>query len=858
MRNLFFFILLTVPTYSWAQLQFSPIKRALDNLSEGDASRAKEILFRALERDSLDPGVKYGLSVLYNSPVYATSDLDSSYYFIMEARKNYSLLEQRDVEKLIRAGVDSSMLESQKISLDSQAFEITKSINTVEAYREFRKEHPTSYQVSESKLLEVEVAYKNVTAVDDLRAYEEYLYTYPESEFYDKALERFELLLFRDKTSDRKLSSYMNFLNIRPESPYRSVTENHIFEIMTAGNRIQDFKKFFTISQENKMRTKAADYIFHILKDRAMLNEMHNEWLNDSLALVRDAKPKLLIPTLTEAGIGFIEPGGSMQNIYFDRAKSSYNCTPPESDILIGQEGDNLIITTLSGDEIHRGKGDSAEDLGFGLIRIERKGEYGLIHKSGFEILPTIYVEIKMIASAFVATKINGKWGLMSFTGRQVLPNQYDNILAVQELILIEKEGKIAISSINSLRHGADGVPPPLVFIYDEYEEWSPEMVWVRSGTSEAIINNSATFDIELGEQLILYEEDCFIQIGEQNRLMNSRFETIIAGWQNIEVSENFAAVSFEDKEVLLTKPAYREYSYDSILLWGNTYASGLKKGDAYIHFASDTLILLRPGTKLNLIRGTGKEFLAASFDRSTTIFDSTANVVMKGEFEIPKILGDEYLVINEEDGKKLYSSSGELLLEKSFEAFGGYEAGGISILEDGKLGYYHWKDSIFIEPAYSRRIKNMGNGFLSATDEEGVFIIDRYGDRISQDYFQEVNPWNDSLFFIKKEGMFALYSPSRSMKVSEDYSEAEFNRFRGQELLVRDQTGFFGIIHPDKGFIIPTGYTFIEPYGTFWKAERYFSDADYYLLAYYSSSGELVFRSGLKPEQYELLICED
>ena len=835
--------------------QFSPVKRALDNIADGDALKASTLLFRALERDSLDPGVKYAFSRLYDTPDYPGANPDSAYYFILEARSDFLSLEEKEVERLGRVGVDSSVLEKQKLLLDSQAFEMAKETNSVEAYIEFQDKYPTARQYSESIELEKKVAFENASLENTHPAYARYMEQYPGSQYFEQALERYELLLYNDKTRNGKLDNYRDFLKLRPESPYRSEVEKAILEISTAGNRIQDFKAFFQQARDPEHRATALNIIYHVLKERGEAELIDASWWTDSLRAVHDNDYQHLYPIVDDKGYRFFDANGNLSTLSFPAIDSTYLCEGIEGDIVIWRNSVDLIIDDREGNRLYSGSGEVARDLGYGLIEFRSKGKSGLLHKSGTQLTPMIYDDLKIILGSYVATQNNGKWGLISFLGKNVLPNSFDEITDLNGNILIHNNGKIAISSVLALKKGADGVKSSLVFLYDEYEAWPGDRIWVRSGDSEGIINSSSSFDVDLGKFEIIPENGGYLVYGENNQYLDQEFNVIIEGWKKWVATKSLVHVIKSDQEYLSIKPDYNPVPYDSVTLWGNHFATVKNGQKKFIVFKNGKRREVEEISSIGLISNDFTDYLSIKGENNITIFNEEGELILQDDVDEAKALGKEYLVIERDDKQGLMSRSGEELLPAKYDAFGAYDRGGVSVLRKGLLGYFHLDDSLWIEPKFRRKVIDPGNGYLITYEEGGYQITDSAGEPVSETLFQEVNNWNDSSFLVKSNDQYSVYVPA-----TDNYElgnlisiEKDLDNFG---TLVKGKEGY-GIIHPQKGVMIPPSYTFIEPIGELMRAEKYLRESDFYVVAFYNSEGKLIFREGLTPDQYDALICD-
>ena len=111
-----FIVIILILIGSPVLAQFSTVKRVLDNIEDGDVNKAYELLTRAIEKDSLDPGIQYAFSRLYDSPLYERANPDSAYFFIQGARREYLNLDGKELDKLKRSGIDHSFRRAKIIT----------------------------------------------------------------------------------------------------------------------------------------------------------------------------------------------------------------------------------------------------------------------------------------------------------------------------------------------------------------------------------------------------------------------------------------------------------------------------------------------------------------------------------------------------------------------------------------------------------------------------------------------------------------------------------------------------------------------------------------------------------------------
>ena len=129
MRKIFVFILILLNLTSYADE-----KKALKHLEKKEFEKVVETLDKDIQKDTLNPGIYFIYSLLYNDPQYDKNNLDTSYYYILKAMDLYPPKEEKDREKLDKLYITDSTITFQKEKLDLQSYERAKSIHTLEAY----------------------------------------------------------------------------------------------------------------------------------------------------------------------------------------------------------------------------------------------------------------------------------------------------------------------------------------------------------------------------------------------------------------------------------------------------------------------------------------------------------------------------------------------------------------------------------------------------------------------------------------------------------------------------------------------------------------------------------------------------
>ena len=86
---------------------------------------------------------------------------------------------------------------------------------------------------------------------------------------------------------------------------------------------------------------------------------------------------------------------------------------------------------------------DDVGDFYEGLAWVKMNGKWGLIDKSGREVIPCKYDYAMVFSEGLAQVKMNGKWGYIDKSGREVIPCKYDDVWNFSEgLAMVQMNGK--------------------------------------------------------------------------------------------------------------------------------------------------------------------------------------------------------------------------------------------------------------------------------------------------------------------------------------------------------------------------------------------------------------------------------
>jgi len=859
---------------------FADSKRAFKLLEKGDYDKLEEYLDKSIEKDTINAGAKYVYSLLYLTPEYRNYDIDKAYAYINDAQSDFVMMEEKDLERLEKIGIDESAIEHQKEEVEFHAYRRASSLHTIDDYNFFIDQFQGAAQVDSAIALRNRIAFEQAEEENTYEAFYAFMHTYPEAEEVEAAKKKYEALLYYSRTGEQRLDSFERFVKNNPNSPFRDQAEKNIFEIYSADNRPESYLSFLENYPSSKQRKRALNFLYHTFKHQASAERFLNRFnflsSEDSLMRVVQADIGYLIPIYEMGKYGFIlEDGRKLIDFIYTDINDAYLCGDIQDDFLeVWLDTEHMLVSRL-GAIIYQNSFESVEELGVGLLRIEHMNRFGVLHKSGTTILDINYEDIGLVADAFIKYKFNGRWGLITLTGRELLPPDYEEIFSEGGFILLRRGDLYAIQNVDNISAITNLEQPDIQMIYDDFELINEHHMLVFSGDKEAII------DIDLEEKIPLDQQQVFelyngwyVRKNGKIKLYDQIFiQETAQVFDKIIHSGPRAALKKGNKWAIYSqgKDIPTQFDYDSVQFLSERIGI-IEEGDkTYAIFENDSLIDISYSaeTKLLMDRSlvideairTGQYLSTKSARGDYTVYNVFGTVILDGRYSTVEAMGNEYLVISRSGKYGLVHNSGEVALKLRYKAIGNYNDGYVSTLINGKFGIYNYTKNIFLSAKYEKHLKPFGDQYFIGTKGNKLGFIDRENEDISGFRFDEVLYWNDSSALVRIEDEWNIYDIQGDNDAYQPISEFKYLRNEKENILIiiTCKSGN-GVLSNREGQIITPTFNDVVNVGSVAKpvyfAEKYIREAEFYVIIYYDASGNILRKQVFNQEEYDNIYC--
>jgi hypothetical protein len=852
-------------------------KRALKFLEKGKYGKLVDYLEKSIKKDSLNPGAYYVYSLLYNEPEYYARNLDTAYQYILISLDMIKMIDERGLKKLNKAGINDSTINIQKQKLDLQGYNRAKELHTIDDYNAYIQNFNTSAYKEQAIEDRNALAYEMAERENTYQSYLRYMEVYPDSRQYAKAKENYDKLLFEDQIRDGTLKKYSDFIEKYPESPFLPMAVENIYNLSTCGNTESSLVQFIRKFPDSKWVPDAINRLFHNFHAEGKRDFTYNYSylpLSDSIKRVDWFNNSVLIPVFEQGKYGFITTTGEMLIPYhYDDIDPAYLCGNIRKDFLRVKKENSDIIISKTGNLISSQNFFLVEDLGYGLLKIGSEVKYGLIYKTGKEILPVEFDEIERLGDRFLKVRQNRSWKLYSINGLPLTEDIFLEINKEGRFMALKKDGKWAISTDETITDSFIDGAVLFDFKYDDYELIEPVQILCMIGERETVLNHELQEKIPLDLQNIFtLQEGWLIRKDSTYHIFDDAFVRISgSGFETVKYKGKWISGKTGDKWILYYNyaPFPDVFAYDSLNILSDSYVLGYLDNKPFLIFTNLKKQELNDFESVRTLKfsitdepeNPPVELLKIDYNRTkTSIFNQEGKEIISGNYDDIQAIGPEYLIIHKGGKTGLADTSGQIHVKPLYDAIANYHDGFVSILNQKKFGLFNMHLDLMISPRYDRLINAYNHSYLMVHEKEGYGLIDLNREKVTDTDFEEIIYWNDTTMLARRDGFWHFYDMKNGRFLIENILQFEFLKNEDEKIIIYNKDDHFGVAENIKGILINHTFNDIvnlgSPENPVFFAEKYIPEAEFYVVIYYDQSGKILRKQVFDEKEYDKIYC--
>lgn len=841
--------------------QVAAEKSALKNMQKLKWGSAKSRLDKSLTKDSLSAGIDYMLAQYFFSQANPAFNIDSAYFFTNKTLADFGHADAKEVGRLQKIPLDSAIIVQLRERIDSAAFEQAKTINTEKAYSHFLEHFTSSKDQPRAIELRYEAAYIDALKENTYQAFAYYLEKYPQTSRVKEANAKYELLLYEEKTKDKRLKSYRTFVKEYPESSYRAVSEKFIFQMSTGSGSIQSFRDFLTNYPASSSAPHARNILFHIYKENDLAADEEPLLKNDSLMNILKLSKDYLVPFLAGDKFGFMDnQGNKIIEPNVAEIDDNYLCGAIAEDIL--HLGNKLVARNNA--VVYEGNIGEVNELGFGFLEITDDKCVRVIHKSGHVFGDTCILSVKIIAGKFLAMQKEKGWLLYTLTYLQIPIGEWDDVKEIHGNIALKKNNKWSLTKPELIAAVIDHEEFKSIGPFDEAEPWQGNLIWIKSGESEGLLDLQLNFKMPLVQQQLKQGFYGIKSIAKSQVRWLDMSANEIGSFQGMSSSKPWVAVKNSNQWKLLDKVGskYQSRNYDTIQFTG-VFACGTRNDSLIIHFNPSKALVFNRVPYGFITSKDSTSFLWIEEGDKKAVYDASGKKLFSSVFD--KIAYNEHgvFIINKKEKKGLIKSDGNLLLPIEFDAIGDITGSWIPLLKSSKFGLYDLTLKKEIKPTYDKNLKRYNDKFVVAFKGGVCGFITLDNKPQGKFEYDEILFWNDTTALVKQGFQWMLIDIQTREVLFDKIKDYKMVTDTEQEkIAILHKENAYGVISNKKGVIIPATFTDIINIGTreepLYFTEKNVEEASIFVVIYYDETGKLIHRQAFDEDEYERIYCSN
>ena len=866
-----FIFLLLAPVWLFGQE-----KRAFKLFEKKEYGKLNELLNDMISKDSVAPGAYYIKSLAFAEKLNPGNNIDSAYRFILIARNQYSAVDDKERDKLKKAGIDTSRILLQKKRVESLAFDQAKYGNSVKSYNDFISHFPKSAEIEEAVELRNKVAFEDASNKNTYEAYLDFIKNYPDARQIPEAKKRYDLLIYREFTKDSTLQSYEQFARNFPTSEHWNEAVKNIFKLSVVRNDPASYRNFIKNYPLSPMAAIAAAYLFYTARDSHWFarSRMEDVIFLDSLKRIFALDTVTIFPVYENNLYGFMDGSGrEIIHPRYSKIDQSYLCGSISDPYLTVWNDSSKQIVSRDGGIIYQKPFYSVEDLNYGFIKLSRDAKYGIIHQSGFSVLPFEFRDAGLIGNILLKAKKERGWAIYTLTGIKLTGDIFDGAEEEGDFLILERSGKLAVTTLSKILGVLNHEDFNPEFKYDDALLVDNDHILVTSGNEEGILNDKLAFTVPFRKQhFYAYRNGWIVSRDSLYDIYDSKFLNISgSGLKDVVYKGNWLTGTIREKSILYYNyaPVPDEFLFDSVAILSENYvyiASGKKHN---IIFRNYNKVNMDNYSEAGLVQRA--QFSAAENfpgyliltkkNHVSYIFNPDGKFCFSGKIDNIKSLGDRYFLIRKNKKYGLLSLSGKEILKPVYDGIADFHDGFVTIFSDRKFGLANPDKDVLIKPEFTSAPEPFGDQYFMVKNDGNIGVVDKAGNMLLNIEGDQVRIWNDTSFMVHEGDHWNIYGKnSGKILISGLTSFREISSSDNKKFyLAEDNTGF-GILGNKSGQLINLTFTDIINIGLddkpLYFAEKYIPEADLYIVIYYSNDGKLLRKQVFSSQEYSKIYC--
>jgi hypothetical protein len=855
---------------------YSPSDKAIQKLfDKKDFPKIRESVEKRIEKYPNDPLAFYWRALYFfhnENPNRSLKDANTAVLRCKELFPNVT--DEKIKKKMLESPIREVNINELHQNINREGFEAAKKTDTEAAYEGFMKEFFGHGFEKELIPLMQKAAYRAASIQNTWQAYKAFFDKYPDAQDTEQAKANYEILLFQEKTKDGSINAYANFLKENPKTPYRKIIEDKIFDLATTVPDESVFRDFIKKYPDNPNVKRAWDWIFFLYADKDLLQKKYPDFPDKNrLKNFKAVQDVRFFPFAEKNKIGFMDDTGNICiKPFLDSIPEDFKCEFWQDLYMpIPAKNGKFGLTDKLGNMIFETKYDMVEDLSAACVKILQNDKYAIFCKNGEQLTDYLYDDIFAVGETCAAVKIKSKFKFITLKGADLEIPEFDDIEVFNGIIgKATKGGKSQFFTAEDLLDIAlkkKKYAPSSVSV-DDLTPINKTYYIITAGSKVGLVttkgklihepkgktflNNDKIAAIEEAGKWYFYDEN-------GKKIAESNFT-------KVDFSENKIFVKHSGKFGIFAPEVENacNCNWDTVARVSNGFwyvEGGQKKLQTDDGKAYNLTEYLNFSTKKI---GNAVFVLVENKAGKKNALSPAGVLISKTWYEDVEPMNDGYIRIKLNKRFGLIDAAGKTVIQPIYQGLIEIKQGCFSVLLNKKFGLFVPSRKIEMKPIYDVTVQPYEGNEDYFCAKKGKFgIINSQGRNILPFQYERIMAWTNEKALVQQEKTWKIIdilAPAEAVDSFEDYTQI---KSAPDELMfiTYNPTGF-GLISNKKGRLMTDEYSQIINLGTyeepFYFAERYMSQANFYVVLYFDKNGKVVRRQTLTEEEYAKVGCTE
>jgi len=254
------------------------------------------------------------------------------------------------------------------------------------------------------------------------------------------------------------------------------------------------------------------------------------------------------------------------------------------------------------------------------------------------------------------------------------------------------------------------------------------------------------------------------------------------------------------------------------------------------------------------------KGFLQVTIKGKRQIYDLQGEPIYHTWYFDVSPLTPSLFIIEKNRMKGIVDLEGKELLKPRYHTIVADSVTHLSILHQGRFGYFNPETNSFIKPQYESRIVSFDQGVLISSKNGKKGLINYKNKTLLPFEFTEINQWSDSTVFALQEGVWQVLNYYTGEVLHDKITGYEpIHGLNHKKAIIKTEDGY-GLLDSKKGMLLNPGFNDIMNLGTpdepVFFTEKYIPEADYYVVIYYNQHMDVIRKQVFNSGNYDQVYC--